>query len=285
MNWKEYENKVFDALSVNYIDDVVEKNFRVKGRYSKRSRQIDIYIKQRINDSDFITIVDSKNYNKKINVKTVESFISMIEDVGADYGILISELGFTKGALLRATNNPKGIDLDIYDFKSITHQLQGEYAFPLADKNAALILAPFGWIVDAKKREIPAICFLYKRGLTFEEALSGGEFAYVNFWNIEDDISNIKKLSDYQINNMSQIWEIENIDYQPSFNNLGNDALVRIIQRSNYPLIEITGFIRFDDFIFFCVCNTTEVYAKRNLRKMHTLLKQTLPLKVKRSKS
>jgi hypothetical protein len=283
MNWKEYENIVFEALSIHHMHDLLKQDFHIIGKYSKRSRQIDIYIQQNINNIEFITIIDCKNYNKKINVKTVESFISMVEDVGADYGIIISELGFTKSALLRAVNNPRGIDLDIYDFKDITHHLQGESAFPNAGDNMVFVIAPFGWIVDAKKSEIPVLCLLYKKGLTFEEAINSGEFGYIDFWDIRKKNYSIKELSDFQVNNIRQDQQIESIEYQASINSLCKESMIRIVRIEKYHFIEITGFICFDNFIFFCVFNSTELYLKRNIRKMHILLKQTLPLNVRRN--
>ena len=146
----------------------------------------------------------------------------------------------------------------------------------------ALILAPFGWIVDAKRRDIPATCFLYKKGLTFEEALTGGEFAYINFWSLKDNNFSIQDLSKFQERNIEENQKIEKIEYHSSMNILGKESMVRIIRIKDYPLIEITGFIHFDDFIFFCVCNSIELFFRRNLRKMHLLLKQTLPLKIKK---
>jgi Restriction endonuclease len=281
MEWKKYEIEVFEALSVYYIDDIIEKDKHILGQYSKRQRQIDIFIEQKINDKSYITIIDCKNYNKKINVKTVESFISMVDDIGGDYGIMISEIGFTKSALNRAFNNPKNIELDIFDFKEITHHLQGESGMPYSNNNMTLIHAPFSWIVDAKKTNKPALCFLYKRGLTLEEAFNSGEFAYINYWDTKLNNISIRDLSRIQESNITIKDTIESIEFINTEHTLKNEAIIRIIKIINYPFIEITGFIKFNDFIFFCVCNTKEFYLKRNLRKMELLLKYVLPLKIK----
>jgi uncharacterized SAM-dependent methyltransferase len=58
MDWKKYENEVFEALSARYRTDFIKKDFRIKGRYSNRQRQIDVYIKETIKGEDFVTIVD-----------------------------------------------------------------------------------------------------------------------------------------------------------------------------------------------------------------------------------
>ncbi len=279
--WQEYENKIFEILSAYHIHDDIGRNVKIKGRFSKRSRQIDIYISQKVKGRVFTTVIECKYYNKKIDVKTVESFISMVDDIGADYGILVTELGYSKSAYLRASNNPKGIDLDIYDVNAINNQLQAEGAIPHAGDNGALVLAPFGWTVDAKRRDVPVLCFLYKKGLSFEKAMEGGEFAYIDFWNLTKKYYTIEELSKLQESNLGKKKDITSIEYLESANALGYECMVRIIRMKDYPLIEIAGLIKFNDFIFFCVCNTPIVFEKRNLRKMHLLLKQILPFKVK----
>jgi hypothetical protein len=284
MDWKAYEVEVFDALSAHHINDTIIKNHKVRGIYSKRSRQIDVYINQKINNSDYVTIVDSKNYNKKINVKTVESFISMIDDVGADYGIMISEKGFTKSALNRAFNNPKNIELDVYNFAEITHHLQAEGAIPYTGGNAALILAPFSWIVDATRRP-GSICYLYKKGLTIEEALASGEFAYINFWGTEKTPMTVEELAANQEQFIAQVDIIENSQLFQTEHTLGLDAQIRVTKIKGSQLIEMAGYIKFEDFIFFCILHTVEIFHKRNFRKLQLLLRNILPMKIQDNKA
>ncbi|WP_421797568.1 restriction endonuclease [Haliscomenobacter sp.] len=282
MDWKDYEDQVFEILSTQHRHDYITKNYKIKGRYSNRSRQIDIFIKINTKVGDSTIVVDCKHYNKKINIKTVESFISMIDDIGADYGIIISDLGYTKSAIHRAFNNPKGVELDIFSLNELYDYMHAESAMPYAGDNMALILAPFGWIVDGKKRDIPAVCHLYKRGLTFEEALASGEFAYVNFWKSDDPNFSIEELSRIQEKNILNIYnqKIDKVEFYDAECKFGQDAKIRIIKTANYPFIEITGFIKFSDSIFFYVCNSLPLYEKRNLRKTHVFLKNALPFKV-----
>lgn len=287
MDWKKYKDQIFDILSTQHRHDYILKNHRIKGRYSNRSRQIDIFIKTSTKAEDYTIVVDCKNYNKKIDVKTVESFISMVDDIGADYGIMISELGFTKSAIHRAVNNPKGIELDIFSLSELYHYMQAEAAMPYSNDNMALILAPFGWIVDAKKRDIPALCYLYKRGLSFEEAIISGEFAYVNFWKSDDPNFSIEDLSKIQEKNILDTYgqKIEKVEFIEAECKFSKETKIRVIKTIDYPLIEITGFIKFSDSIFFYVCNSIPLYEKRNIRKTHVFLKNVLPFKVNIIKS
>jgi|ERR1035441_5327685 predicted nucleotidyltransferase len=102
MTWKDYEKKIFTFLKETYKDAEISYDQIIKGRYSKVNRQIDILIESYIASKKIKLIVDGKYFNKRISVKTVESFISMVEDVNAQQGILITSKGFSKAAINRA---------------------------------------------------------------------------------------------------------------------------------------------------------------------------------------
>ena len=72
------------------------------GRYSHTNRQIDVLIESYIAGKKIRLIVDGKYFNKNIDVKAVEAFISMVEDVDAKQGILITSKGFSAAAINRA---------------------------------------------------------------------------------------------------------------------------------------------------------------------------------------
>lgn len=277
MQWNEFEKKVFEELSNYYIGEKIVFDHAIKGRYSNRSRQIDIYIEEDIGGKKVITVVDCKFYNKDVDIKSVESFISMADDIGADIALMITEKGYSKSALKRAFNNPKNIELDILNFKELKHNLQGDLAIPYSGRNAALVRAPFGWIVDAKRTEY-ALCFLFERGLDLNSAMKEGEFAYINFWNNLKDKYSVKQFSEIQKKVLEQEFSIESNTYFSTFNELGKDSGIRVTKKENEPLIEIAGYIRFDDFIFFCICNCKESMSKRNTTKIRLLLKYVLPI-------
>jgi len=137
MNWKLYEEEVFKTLKLFYPDAKIEKNLKKKGLYSKKERQVDIYIEDIVGGSTIKIYVECKFYNKPIDVKTVESFISMASDLQADIGLMISEKGYTKTAIKRAFYNPENIELDILSLAELKH-LQGNLALPYSGENAVL---------------------------------------------------------------------------------------------------------------------------------------------------
>jgi len=115
--WLRYENEIYETLRKKHPDCNFKSNDSIKGRFSKRKRQIDISIKGKLAGYNILGVVDCKCFSKRINVKIVESFIGFIEDVGANLGIIITNVGFTKAAKNRA--RPKGIKLNIVKFQDL----------------------------------------------------------------------------------------------------------------------------------------------------------------------
>lgn len=84
-------------------DKCVTFNARIRGRISKRSRQVDASIDARHCTQNLNRlIVDAKLRKRKVDIKDVEAFRGLMEDVGAAYGYLVCSAGFTKSAERRA---------------------------------------------------------------------------------------------------------------------------------------------------------------------------------------
>lgn len=279
MTWEEYETEIFELCQIYYREAIVSKNVKQKGRFSKVNRQIDILVEQNIGGNTTKIVIDCKLYNKKVDVKAVESFISMIEDLEADKGLLVSEKGYSKAALNRAFYNPKHIELDIFSLKELKSHLHGEWAIPYAGENGILLFAPFGWIVDAERR-IGSVCMLYQRGLTLEEAGAQKELAYINFWDRKVDGFNLENLLAHQEEYMYAEREVISIDYLEGAARDDARTKIRIMKVKHYPGIEVTGFVEFDDFIVFCVWFCLEVHLKRTVSKLNILMKNIVPFKI-----
>lgn len=102
--WKLYERKIAqmfaDQSPTNYC---VTPNARLAGRFSGRSRQIDVLIDLRHDtDNSCRIIVDAKRRTRKIGVTEVEAFRGLMEDVGATHGYLVCPSGYTVSAERRA---------------------------------------------------------------------------------------------------------------------------------------------------------------------------------------
>lgn len=106
-DWELYERLVArmiaDQISTEYC---VTPNARLMGRISDRSRQIDVLIDLRHDtDNSRRVIVDAKKHTRKVDVKDVEAFRGLMEDVGATHGYLVCPSGYTKAAEKRAQSS------------------------------------------------------------------------------------------------------------------------------------------------------------------------------------
>ena len=274
MNWKKYEDEVYYECTRIYNDAEIIRNTYVDGIYSKHKRQIDVLIKNALVEGVSTTIiVDAKFYNKKVDVKEVESFISMLKDTGADKGIIVTECGFTKTAINRAHLGENNIEADIYclqDFK----QFQSLLAIPYSGSYGSVIQSPFGWIIDGK-RNIQALATLYKRGYSFEEACKNKEFMYINYWIKDEEVASVDDLIKYQNKYI--------IDHVPNaiINVDESEFKIRSIKDKSYPATEYTGYREFDDFILFIVLFSPENISRRDINKMKFVLNSALPIRVR----
>jgi hypothetical protein len=96
--WKEFEEIVERLQRAFHPGAKIERNVKLTGRDSQRPRQIDISIRQTVGVQEILIIVECKHWSRKIDVKAVEAFAGVKEDVGAHSGMMISTRGFSEGA-------------------------------------------------------------------------------------------------------------------------------------------------------------------------------------------
>src|SRR6266850_5694006 len=109
--WLTYEGEVYEALKEHFPKADIRKNVRVKGRYSKRMRQIDVLIVQKTPTGPSKVVVDTKLFTRKLNVKDIDAFAGFVDDVGARQGLLITNKGYTRAAFRRAYYCPRDLEL------------------------------------------------------------------------------------------------------------------------------------------------------------------------------
>lgn len=118
-DWQEYENQIFDLLRKKFPKSNISFNQRLNGFFSKRKRQVDILVSEKILDKEVKIIIDCKKFNKKIDVKAVESFIGFCEDISAHIGIMITNYGYTESAIRRTENYHRDIQLEVVKFSEL----------------------------------------------------------------------------------------------------------------------------------------------------------------------
>lgn len=85
-------------------------NVKMIGRHTGTKRQIDVLLREKIGQYDINIIIDCKDYKRPIDVKGVEEFAGLLDDVGAQKGVLVCPTGFSDNAKTRAA----GLQIDLY---------------------------------------------------------------------------------------------------------------------------------------------------------------------------
>lgn len=281
MDWKEYEQEIHHIFLTQYPESNITYDAKRIGIYSKADRQIDILIEDHIAGNRFSIAIDCKHFNKKIDIKGVESFIGMPEDIGAQKGLLISKEGFSEAALNRAHFGPTEVELDILNFKDL-HKFQGHGGILYRGENVALVPAPFGWIIDGT-RTSNWLAVFYQRGFTLEDAAKRKEFMYVQIWDRKENNENLDDLLKTQEADLRKIDSAATIEYIPTIKRRDERVVLRTAKLRTYPTTEYTGFVEFDDFIFFCVLFSPENRSRQNIRKLENILGMVLAIKVQQA--
>lgn len=270
MDWRDYEDAVCDEFRGRYPKATISKNVRLRGRLSGVARQIDILIDALVAGTPVRTIVDTKMYNKPVDVKVVEEFLGLMADVEAPRGLMVTTVGYSDAAIQRAHRDASDTELDVMSLDEFK-QSQGPGGFPFHGGRAVFLPAPFGWVLDTSVDGMLAV--LYQRGRDFAEATLNYEWAYVNFWHKDvagspSTLNGLLEKQDRDLKNENANTEILHLDGVER----DEPNVVRLAKRPHYPAWEYTGLMDFPDFMFFIVVFTLPEVAKRNLRKLKEML-------------
>lgn len=277
MTWQEYEKLVFEHIVLSYPNAECEFNSKILGKYSNGLRQCDVIVREKFNGIEQITLVDAKYYSKKIDVKSVEMFISMSNDINADYGILITPLGYSELAYNRAENDPSRILLDILTLDDLK-RFQGYCAFPYAGESSVLLGPAFGWIIDATKRD-GMVASSYRKGFDFDKAYNEKEFIYFNFWDTKKDSLTKIELLENQVENIKQYSKV--IESKTELITINNKELaVRKTKIENYLATEYACAVEYENFIFYGILISPENRESVNNEKLISMISKTLPIKI-----
>ena len=101
MNWKQYQNETADFF--RSLGCIVEVESTIKG--ARAEHEIDVWVRFSRFGLETKWVVECKYWNTAIPKEKVLTLKSVVEDLGADRGILISASGFQSGAVRVAENS------------------------------------------------------------------------------------------------------------------------------------------------------------------------------------
>lgn len=93
------------------------------------SRQIDVLLTHKVDRHTFRTIIECKNWKRKVDIKVLDEFVTKVKSVDVEKGIIVSKSGFTSGLLnqakeynnisLYSIDNVEDIRNEILDFHKV----------------------------------------------------------------------------------------------------------------------------------------------------------------------
>ena len=126
--WQQLELLIADIQKQLAPGARVTHNAILPGYDSETDRQIDVLVEQSIGQFSMKIVFDCKDYARPIDVKGVEAFIAMVQDVRAHQGCLVSAKGFTQSAKKRA----KRAGIALYrPIDTAQHKWQTKVALPV----------------------------------------------------------------------------------------------------------------------------------------------------------
>lgn len=262
VEWQKYEEFVYQECIRIFDTSHVSYNVKIKGKYSLRKRQIDILVSEtKIDGSIFTIAIDTKHYKNKIDVKCVESFIGMLRDLDVNIGIIISDIGFTKGAINRAINSSDNIQVDIMSMLEFS-QFHGAGGIVYSNNMGAIIKSPFGWILDAEQYGFaPAV--LYRRGINFQEALYDLNFIYVNFFCHNKQYTTKEDVCKFHNSDINKCYS-----YPKIITSEDDGILTREFFNPIRDCFDITAYKECDNFTVFITLLTKEDFKSINIQKL-----------------
>ncbi len=209
----------------------------------------------------------------------MDGLAGFVEDIGAQKGMLITNVGYTRAALKRAFYGPSDLELDILNFSAL-QRFQAFTAIPYAGDKAFLVRAPFGWVVDANfTKNQGYLAAMYQRGLDAASAKNRKEFLYINFWNRRSHPLTAAELDELQTVRLRTKGSVT-LSHRATVQRSDAVTRLRIADVQKYGCLEVTGFLEFEDVIFFAVLLTPRESQRQNIRRLESVLQQAVPIEL-----
>lgn len=118
-DWKDLQVKVAELYkNAGYI---VQEDILVRG--GKDSHRIDVLVSFERDGIDYKIIVECKNWTSRVKKEQVMTLATIIDDIGAEKGIIISKEGFQEGAY-KATEQR---NIDLLTFRELEDKIRSDF--------------------------------------------------------------------------------------------------------------------------------------------------------------
>ncbi len=122
MNWQAYQEALFEKL----VSEFPEPEFRVvaepddetrrQGRFSQIPRKADIIVFRNSASPEPYLVAEAKRHGRRLDVKHIEAFMGMLQDLDIHWGIIASPQGASKAAKRRAAAPSTKVRVDVLSY-------------------------------------------------------------------------------------------------------------------------------------------------------------------------
>lgn len=121
-DWYHFQEKICNHF--NSLGARAETNITVQG--TRTNHDIDILVRTKFLGQNILWIIEAKKWNHKVNKLHVLALRTIVNDIGADRGFIVSDKGFQSGAVEAAKDS--NISLTTFDeiIEETKHYIQGE---------------------------------------------------------------------------------------------------------------------------------------------------------------
>ena len=101
LDFEELVRDLFNELAKgDHFTSVEGPGVFLEGKDGKR--EFDVVLKSKAADIEMLTVIECKDYSRKVNVTTIDGFLSKLQDINANKGVLVSRKGFSRKAVRKA---------------------------------------------------------------------------------------------------------------------------------------------------------------------------------------
>src|SRR5260370_18191826 len=100
--WKKFEELVARIQKELAGDAVVIPNDKITGKRTGIPRQVDVSIRKSVGQFELLIVLDCKDHGRPLDVKDVEEFMGLAQDVAAHKPGMVAAKGFSDTAKKRA---------------------------------------------------------------------------------------------------------------------------------------------------------------------------------------
>ncbi len=101
-HWKVFEKLTTQVIKTLDPKAVVTFDDKLTDKTTGKTRQVDCTVRSHVSSFPVLILVSCKDYKKPVDVTEVETLASQVRDYGASRGVIVSNGGFTDGAVAKA---------------------------------------------------------------------------------------------------------------------------------------------------------------------------------------